>query len=347
MVKKVLTDEQRRLVNDFVSYMRTKLERDKQEKYGDKILRNNLPKNNRWEVNEQQRKLVDELKERRMMQMATKQADEARGTLQTEMELSEEATPSCELEEERRTSMQLRRELEQYRRELKESYKTSVNLLEQLEDRKQEYKTQEEELASLSTRLKLTEQDLVQLEETKETTEQLRLELKEAYKTSVNLLEQLEDKKQEYKTQEEVIEELKNDVAILIGDERVQEDQLGQLRQELEEAGGTIELIRREKEEIRTNYELIATKVKNLRRNRAHVVKMRDDERATAPVPIAAERVTFPQITDAQRGSYALEVHTQLDTNPSFFKHRYNGIFKSFKSKDEKGNTITTNTRSN
>lgn len=288
MVKKVLTDEQRRLVNDFVSYMRTKLERDKQEKYGDKILRNNLPKNNRWEVNEQQRKLVDELKERRMMQMATKQADEARGTLQTEMELSEEATPSCELEEERRTSMQLRRELEQYRRELKESYKTSVNLL-----------------------------------------------------------EQLEDKKQEYKTQEEVIEELKNDVAILIGDERVQEDQLGQLRQELEEAGGTIELIRREKEEIRTNYELIATKVKNLRRNRAHVVKMRDDERATAPVPIAAERVTFPQITDAQRGSYALEVHTQLDTNPSFFKHRYNGIFKSFKSKDEKGNTITTNTRSN
>ena len=87
--------------------------------------------------------------------------------------------------------------------------------------------------------------------------------------------------------------------------------------------------------------------MKNLSRNRRHVVKMRDNERATAPVPIAAERVTFPLVTDAQRGHYAVEVHAQLDTNPSFFKHRFNGIFKSFKSKDEKGNTITTNTRSN
>ena len=52
MVKKVLTNEQRRFANDFVSYMRTKLEKDKQEKNGDVLLSNHVTKNNRGVKNE-------------------------------------------------------------------------------------------------------------------------------------------------------------------------------------------------------------------------------------------------------------------------------------------------------
>ena len=89
--------------------------------------------------------------------------------------------------------------------------------------------------------------------------------------------------KQEDKTQVGVIEELKNEVAILIGDKRVQEDQLDHFRQELVNARETTELIRREKEESRRNYELLASQVKRFTKNRV-------------------------EVTDAQRVYYAEEV---------------------------------------